>query len=256
MTLLSGPGGVGKSLVALQAAASVATGREFYGKAAYQGAVVAAFAEDLFRTTHARLLRLTEHMGIELKDLPNLNLVDFTTENEDPTLFNENSEHTPGFARVWRHMVRMREKFDHARLLVLDNAALMFGGDENARRDVSRFGRLLVALAAEFDCAVLLLTHTSKAAFAGNFASGSTAWVNVSRSALTLAPKDNRVEMRHVKSNLSLPMPPLELEILDGVPRKIAGPGPTAAPDTDREMRKALVSALDGYEEGAGLEQQ
>ena len=256
VTLLSGQGGAGKSFIALQAAISVASGRDFFGRATYQGAVVGAFAEDHRDTTQIRLERMTESMGLVLSNFPNLNLVDFTTKNEDPTLFDQNRQHTPGFARVWRHVHRMREACGQVRLVVLDNAALLFGADENARRDVSQFGRLLTTMAAEFDCAVLLLTHVSKGGIQpGHFASGSTAWGNVVRSALTLSRnKDQVLVLSHVKSNLVKLQEPILLEIVDGVPRRLPeGAEQAVAAETEREARKAFIEALSGYEEGQGV---
>ncbi len=69
-----------------------------------------------------------------------------------------------------------------ARLLVLDNAAQVFGGNENDRSQVTQFMNKLSGLAQRMCGAIVLCGHPSKsAAF-----SGSTAWEAVARSRLDL----------------------------------------------------------------------
>ena len=64
------------------------------------------------------------------------------------------------------------------RLLILDNLADIFGGDENARDLARQFVSLIRGLAIDLDCTVLMLSHPSLSGMAsGRGASGSTAWV-------------------------------------------------------------------------------
>lgn len=71
------------------------------------------------------------------------------------------------------------------KLLVLDTAADLFGGDEIKRNHVRGFISMLRKIAIEFDCAIVLLSHPSQSGMAsGGGSSGSTAWNNSVRSRL------------------------------------------------------------------------
>jgi len=103
-----------------------------------------------------------------------------------------------------------------ASLIVIDNASDAFDGNENDRRSVRAFMRLLARLARENDAAVVLLAHIDKHAAkygaAGNTYSGSTAWHNSARSRLALiAGHDGTIELRHEKNNHGKLAAPVEL---------------------------------------------
>src|SRR3546814_14342441 len=68
-----------------------------------------------------------------------------------------------------------------AKLIVLDNVAHLFGGNENARHEVASFVSLMNRLAMKVDGSVLLIGHPNKA---GDSFSGSPAWENQVRSRL------------------------------------------------------------------------
>ena len=60
-----------------------------------------------------------------------------------------------------------------AKLVILDNAAQLFGGEENSRAEVTTFINAVNGLARRLDAAVLMLGHPPKS---GAEYSGSTAW--------------------------------------------------------------------------------
>jgi RecA-family ATPase len=70
-----------------------------------------------------------------------------------------------------------------AQVIILDNVAHLFTGNENDRGDVTRFVNLLNRLAGDTGAAVLLIGHPNKA---GADYSGSTAWLNAVRSQVFL----------------------------------------------------------------------
>ena len=96
------------------------------------------------------------------------------------------------------------------RLLILDNLADVFGGDEISRAHARAFVGMLRGLAVRYDLTVLIIAHPSLAGIAsGNGISGSTAWHNSTRARLYLerpksggddADPDARV-LRNVKAN-------------------------------------------------------
>ena len=110
---------------------------------------------------------------------------------------------------------------------------------------MSKFVRLLWKLATKFECAVLLVTHTSKADYAGNFASGNSAWVNACRSATKLTKTDGgRIIFLHHKSNDAMPMGQIELDIREGVPH-LRSAGATPSPEiSQKEIREAILSEV------------
>ncbi len=75
VTLFTGDGGTGKTMVALQLAAAVATGREWLGMPAATGPALFLSAEDEADELHRRLAAICGRMGLKLPDLSDLHLV-------------------------------------------------------------------------------------------------------------------------------------------------------------------------------------
>ena len=91
--------------------------------------------------------------------------------------------------------LRLRLSISRPTLLVLDNLADVFAGNENVRPLVRQFIGALRKLAMEFDCAVLLLAHPSLSGLTnGSGTSGSTAWNNSVRSRLYLSRKSDSAD--------------------------------------------------------------
>jgi hypothetical protein len=104
------------------------------------------------------------------------------------------------------------------RLVVLDTAADLFGGDEVKRSQVRHFVAMLRKMAIERDCAVLLLAHPSIAGMAsGSGYSGSTAWNNSVRSRLYLTSGEGDVRiLKTVKSNYGKIGDEMQIEWCEG----------------------------------------
>ena len=98
---------------------------------------------------------------------------------------------------------------------MVDNASDAFAGDENNRRQVRAFMRMLVEVARANDAGLVLLAHVDKSAakFGANrnSYSGSTAWHNSARSRLALTERDGRIELIHEKHNLGPAAEPVPL---------------------------------------------
>jgi hypothetical protein len=78
-----------------------------------------------------------------------------------------------------------------AKLVVLDNVAHLFTGNENDRAQVTAFINLLYSLCLDFDTTVLLIAHPNKA---GDSYSGSTAWLNAVRSQIIISRPEDSVD--------------------------------------------------------------
>lgn len=185
VTLLSGNGGVGKSLLALQLSAAAAAGRSWIGREVTAGRALFLSAEDEADELHRRLADIARAEGLDLADLDNLTLASLA--GEDAVL----GAPAPGASQILP--TRLYHALDHhvgeigPALVVLDTSADLFGGNENDRVQVRQFVGLLKRLALRHDTTVVLLAHPSRAGMAtGTGDSGSTAWNGSVRSRLYL----------------------------------------------------------------------
>ena len=122
---------------------------------------------------------------------------------------------SPGAPAAWtdsgKWVMNYTEGRD-ARLLVIDSAAAAFGGNENSRSEVRAFVSALDAWACSARCAVLLISHPSKAS-EGEAAiySGSTDWRNSVRALWELRAvpiswnsKRSAIRLRNEKASYGL----------------------------------------------------
>ena len=230
VTLFYGSGGLFKSTLMMQAAIAVATGTSWHGNAAMQGAVVTYFAEDPIDEVRSRANRHCLTNEIDERGLTNVYMSDIFESDDDPTLVHKDGNHTIAYAKLWRMCEHAKKKNGNVRLIIVDNAALVFcGGNQNDRSEVMRFTKKLQKLATKFKAAVLLLHHVSKGGV-DRGASGSTAWTNAARSAMSVDIDGNgaelsvededgniafsqRIAVAHRKSNYAPRQPILNLEL-------------------------------------------
>ena len=191
VTLFTGDGGTGKTLVALQLAAAVVTGREWLGMPAARGPVLFLSAEDETDELHRRLASICGRMGLKLSDLSDLHLVPLA--GLDAVL----ATAPVGGARIaktalWQDLAAYVEKLK-PRVVFLDTQADVFAGDEIDRQLARQFIGLLRGLALEHDLAVMLLGHPSLDGMrSGRGTSGSTGWNNSVRGRLYLEKAKDR----------------------------------------------------------------
>jgi hypothetical protein len=211
-TLLAAHGGAGKSMLALQMAVCVATGRPFMGCEVQQAPVTFYSAEDDRTALTLRLVRILDLMGIDDSEVKaRLHLLDMT-DYSDPALFVEGSypEVDGSLRRGGRETGVVNGLSKHceitgSQLLIVDNASDVFAADENTRTLVRRFIHSLSDIARETNGGVMLLAHVDKetaryAKHAEGY-SGSTAWHNSARSRLFLTANDDGVTLKHEKAN-------------------------------------------------------
>ena len=186
VTLFSGDGGTGKSLLALQLAVATTAGREWLGRDVQPGCCLYVSAEDDLGELHRRVERITRTQGIDLAQLDQLKIVPLA--GEDAVLASPDQRgniiaSTPLFACLVKLVQEHRP-----RLVVLDTSADFFAGSEIDRTQVRQFIGLLRGLAIRSETAVLLLSHPSLTGMSsGSGLSGSTAWNNSVRSRLYLS---------------------------------------------------------------------
>ncbi len=196
--LFAGAGGTSKTQGALQFMVGVAAGKSVFSREVMQGAALGIFAEDdeeeMGRRINATINTLNlspQQKSAVVKRLRALSMVGLDARITKP--INGAIEST-GFVN---EIVRLCEELatvsgEPVRLIVIDHASLIHGGDFNSRDDVAQTGRLINHIANVTGAAVLLLAHTRKGASTkeeeptADDAAGSTAWVDLVRTVILL----------------------------------------------------------------------
>jgi RecA-family ATPase len=190
VTMLSGHGGVGKSLLALQLAIAVPSGTDWIGFPVRKAPVLYLSAEEDEAETHIRLAEICDAESIALSSLTDLHIK--VLAGQDAVLAAEDLKSTRMVeTRLYERLVASMATIKPD-LLVIDNLADVFSGNENVRGLARQFVGMLRRLALEHESAVLLLAHPSLSGInSGSGASGNTAWHNSVRSRLYLKPQND-----------------------------------------------------------------
>jgi RecA-family ATPase len=193
VTLFTGRGSAGKSLLAQQLATALAAGVPTLGLSMGQAPAIYVTCEDDPGELHWRQIHICAALGVSMADLAGKLAVASLRGALDNALGAEGPEGefvlSPAFHRL-AALVRRTG----AKLVALDNVAHLFAGNENDRGEVTRFVNALNRLAGETGAAIILLGHPNKS---GDDYSGSTAWLNAVRSQFTIE-HDQQSDMRTV----------------------------------------------------------
>jgi RecA-family ATPase len=187
-TLVAGRGGVGKTLIMQHVGTAVALGRQ-YLEPIQQRRVLMLAGEDDHDELWRRQVAICSHFRCQLSDLTERFFL-HSFFRADMTLA------TPSFGALQptalMSELRVMVQDYGASMVIIDNSARVFGGNENDRHAVTTFMAWLAG--ACNPAAVVLLAHPSKAA--GSEFSGSTAWEGAVRSRLYMSdrPPDQAVE--------------------------------------------------------------
>lgn len=178
-TSISGDGGLGKSLLAMQLMTCCGTGKRFLNRDTTECVTVGLFCEDRENQLHERQSKINNHYGITYSDASDVHYIPRVGE-ENALVISSYEKPTPTpFYNQFRECVLDLG----AKLAVIDTAADTFMGNENIRTQVRFYVQLLNGLANDMQGAVVLLVHPSIAGLvSGTGTSGSTAWNNSVRS--------------------------------------------------------------------------
>jgi RecA-family ATPase len=157
VTLLTSVGGAGKTLLMQMATTAIASGNlSFLGKRCLIGKAAGVFAEDPETMLHLRQTRINDQWGLEYDRIVG-------------RLFLQSYFGLP--TQLWRQgkptdfmeqLEAQLKRIEGLRLLTLDNAALLYSGDENNRPEVTEFLSVLNGLAHRLDIGIVLSAHASK----------------------------------------------------------------------------------------------
>jgi RecA-family ATPase len=192
-----GPGGIGKSLLAQMIAVCIATGRPFFGAPVLQGTVLGFFCEDDDQELMRRQKRICEAMGVSPEEIG-----DRIKLQGRVGLDNMQVSYVGNEPKIGKFLAEIRAAVEEHRpkLLILDNIAQLFGGDEDIRFQVANFCNHVAGLMRGMEGAVLLFGHPAKGE--NSEYSGSTGWDGSVRSRwfLRYADKDDKGSGRLILS--------------------------------------------------------
>jgi RecA-family ATPase len=170
-----GPG-IGKSMIAQQLATCVVAGREFFGCAVARSPVLGIFGEDDSEELQRRQWRINQACGLKFADLADLHLEGAAGLDNMLCGFPGGA---PKIGPLYEPLIAKANELK-AGLIILDNRAQMFLGNENDRSQATYSANLAAGIARTIGGCVLLLGHDAKSAESEY--SGSTAWDAVTRS--------------------------------------------------------------------------
>ena len=185
VTILSGDGGVGKSLLAQQLVTAMALGQPFLGIAPNAEPVksLAIFCEDSIEELHYRQDRINAHYRCAMADLGAMTLLSRVA--QDNALMTFKYDH--GIETPFYHQVEHQIRETGAELAIFDTAADTFEGNENVRIQVRQFIAAIRRLAMINNGGALVQLHPSLSGLSnGSGMSGNTAWHNSVRGRLYL----------------------------------------------------------------------
>lgn len=183
VTLLSGEGGVGKSILALHLATATVLGRDRLSALPAPGPALVLCCEDDEHELHRRLDQIVEHYGASHEELSK-GMHAVSLAGQDAVMAAPDKKGlivpTPLFWRLRQAACDIRPG-----LIVVDNSADVFAGNENDRAQVRQFITLLRGIAIDANAGLVLTSHPSLTGIStGTGLSGSTAWNASVRSRL------------------------------------------------------------------------
>lgn len=181
VTGLFGPGGVGKSLLLQQLCTSLGMALAWLGLPTQKQTVLSYFCEDDKAELWRRQTAINKAMGIEMNELGNVFM------QARPGLPNLMMTYDRGVGSQTEFFEQVERDIGmfKATVVLLDNSAQLFGGNENDRREVTQFVNALHKIVNVHNVTIVLLGHPPKPSANGQAEySGSTAWDACFRSRL------------------------------------------------------------------------
>lgn len=177
VTLLAGHGGTGKSLLGLMLQIAGAAGQQFVGRATTAPRSLGFYGEEDRPELARRAYDVCRGLKIDRAVPDHAYVRPLHGEDSVIALWNGTRLVKTDLYRKFEQRIKVRTPD----VVVLDNIARLFSGNENDRAHVTQFITMLEHWAIEYQCGVLLIGHPSKG---GAEYSGSTHWEAGVRSRL------------------------------------------------------------------------
>ena len=226
VTLLSGDGGIGKSVLVLNLFAHIAARMDWLGFKTMQGPVLYVGAEDDKDEIERRIESSRQGLGVSWGEFCDLHYLSLAGEDALLGVFDKAANKMMP-TRLFE-LLQDRVHNLGAIALAIDTRADVFGGDEVNRGQVRQFIGILRRLSIKENATTILLEHPSIAGMSsGSGTSGSTGWNNSARSRLYFEADDkdkNARVLKFMKSNYGPKGEPMRLIYRNGlfVPESVA----------------------------------
>jgi len=174
-TLTSGAGGAGKTRLWQAVATSLATARPYLQAQVKPLKVLSWLCEETRDEVWRNQVAINRHFTLRMENLSNLSIV--PRQGLDNTLMAVAYGH-PVFTPL---LEQLRQQVNDLKVdvLVLDNLAQLFGGNENDRHQATFFVNAIAGIVRDRPFAPVFVGHTARAQ--GSEYSGSAAWENACR---------------------------------------------------------------------------
>jgi RecA-family ATPase len=217
VTLLTGVGGEGKSLLAAQLQFATSHGGRWLGRRVRRINSLSLFCEDNKEEIWRRFEGISNGEGIGFSE----NMIPVCRKGKDNVIYEADNYDMVGRTTAFYDQIRRTIDKHGAQLLILDSLYNFFGGNENIRPQANRFIGHLGKIAEDIDGSVLIIAHPSMAGITSKSGrAGSTAWHDAVRSRLYLhrlahpsgdLEKEGPLVVQHMKANYALKEKPTEI---------------------------------------------
>ena len=255
VTGLYGDGGLGKSLLAQQLQTATALGKPWLGLPVEQVVSLGVYCEDERDELWRRQADVNCEYGVEFADLTDMHWLPRLGEDNLMMTFGRNG--AGELTKFYQHVLTAALDLK-ARLVVVDTAADVFGGNENDRNHVRQFvSRALGSMGQKIYGAVLLCAHPSRSGLSsGEGDGGSTGWNNSLRSRLFLRapsseegdiPDSNARILQRRKANYASRNDEIRLRWRSGVITPEAAIAPGSTPFGRLDAQDVFLGLVDEF---------
>jgi RecA-family ATPase len=198
--IMSGDGGTGKTKLGLQLGVAIAAClRDWIGGVVdAEGQVIVFSAEEKLKEMHRRTSDIIEHRGLSFADLSGG--LHFICDHDDAVL---GAVDRNGIVQPTMSLWRLEKTVAAIRpaLVIIENAADVYSGNESDRPNVTRFMRgLLGRLTVPCESTIMLIQHPSVSGLNdGTGRSGSTGWNNSGRWRLNFTKIKDSEDLRQLE---------------------------------------------------------